>query len=347
MSRSIFFLIVFLQSISFVNGQDAVHQQYTSEFIEVEGARMHYLDFGGDGLPVILVHSEGWDAYTYKEFGSLLADHNRVFAVTRPGYGDSEKGIYDVPSQGDYLMSFIDALGIEKAIFIGNASASSELTYLAEHYPGQIAGVVYLSGLAVPWLDIYSEDPTRAFEMFARAGPGNPNKEEIAEARSLYRPKYLTTDSIVIEVPALAFVSQSGRKGTEEGVGALVLAGSPLMEEVRNRMPPSPEKTYLDRIAQEEDFRNEMLNKIQDTVAREYFIRLANDTILQRKVYQFHIDKILPAKIAAQDALIQAYGDNLILVRLDVSQIIGYEYRNSPHLILDHIREFLRELSKS
>lgn len=344
MSKPVILFLLSLMSILSVPGQEGNNPKFISEFVEVDGVRVHYLDFGGKGLPVILVHSEGWNALTFKEFGTLLAGQNRVLAITRPGYGDSEPGKYDVPSQGDYLLAFADALGINKAVYIGNASVSSELTYLAENYSDRMAGVVYLSGLAVPWLDIYSEDPTRAFEMFMRASPGNNNKEEIAEARKHYRPKHLNADSVSINVPALAIVSQTGRTGTETGVAALVLAGSPLMEELRNKTPPSPTKDYLDRIAKDEDFRNEMIRGIKDSLARKYFTQLANDPELQKEVYRFHTERVLPATLSAQDALLKAYGKNMKLIKLDVPQVIGYEYRDSPHLIIDHVRSFLREL---
>lgn len=58
-------------------------------FMVAGGVRLHYLDFGGDGLPIVFVHSEAWDAHTYAEFAPRFADRNRVLAVTRPGYGAS------------------------------------------------------------------------------------------------------------------------------------------------------------------------------------------------------------------------------------------------------------------
>lgn len=350
-SKSQMRLTVFLLLLSsFGNllfAQEQLKQESPSSdhFINVEGIRVHYLDFGGTGLPVILVHSEAWDASTYQDFGPMLTDQNRVSAITRPGYGRSGPGQFDVPSQGDYLIGFANALGLDRAVFIGNASVSSELTYLAENYPDRVAGIVYLSGLSVPWMDMYSKDPNRAFEMFMRASPGGNDKEIITQARSQYRPLHVENDSMTINVPALAIVSKSGRIGNEKGIGALVLVGSPLMEDVRGAMPDSPVRDYLDRLASDPAFRDAEIRKIQDSSAREYFARLAVDKNLQKEVFDFHINRVYPATIEAQDELKKAYGKNLKLVRLDVPQIIGYEYRDNPELIVEPIKGFLLQLS--
>lgn len=329
-------------------GQNDRHSGYKTAFVEVNGIQTHFLDFSGEGLPVILVHSEAWDATTYKDFGPLLTAHNRVLAVTRPGYGESGMGDYAVESQGDHLIAFANALGIDKAVFIGNSSVTKELTYLAENYPQRTAGVVYLSGPATPWLDLKESDPYRASEMFGRVSPvSNSEKndrEAIGKARAAYRPHHYSSDSINIDVPALIFTARNGGEGHEKGVAALVFAGSPLMEEVRKDFPPSALRTHLDRMANDSLYRNQRLNAIVDEEAREYFLKLAGDTVFQRKVYQFHMQTIYPATISAQKKLKKAYGKNLQLVKLEVPQIIGYEYRDTPELIIEPIKDFLEQI---
>jgi pimeloyl-ACP methyl ester carboxylesterase len=348
MRKQILILLVAILSVCSTYSQNESKIPFKSEFVEVNGIKTHYLDFGGEGLSIILVHSEGWDATTYKNFGPLLNENNRVFAVTRSGYGDSEVSNYQVESQGDHLIGFMNVLGIEKAVFIGNSSVSKELTYLAENYPKRLAGIVYLSGIGVPWLDIHSSDPTRAHEMYLRVGPSaNSNKikkEIIQKARASYRPLHFNSDTVKIGVPAMAFVANNGRQGHEEHVAALLWAGSPLTDDIRNTFPPSALKDYLDSMSNDSIFRNEQFNNIQDSVAREYFVKLSRDTIFQKRIQKYHIQNVYPATIQAQDRLINAYGDNINLVKLDVQQIVGYEYRDTPKIIIDHIRNFLKHL---
>ena len=107
--------------------QDGAEFSYESKFIEAGGVRLHYLDFGGQGLPLIFVHSESRDAHTYAEFAPRFSDAYRVLAVTRPGYGESEDpgDGYDVPAQAEKLIDFLDALGIGRAVFAGNSAPAA------------------------------------------------------------------------------------------------------------------------------------------------------------------------------------------------------------------------------
>ncbi|MFH4967428.1 alpha/beta hydrolase [Gaetbulibacter sp. M240] len=323
-------------------------KEYSSKTINVDGLQTHYLDFGGQGLNVILVHSEGWDAYTYKNFGPLLTENNRVLAITRIGYGTSEIGGYDVKSQGNHLIKFANKLKIKKAVFIGNASVSAELTYLAENFPERVAGIVYLNGLSVQWVEENYKDPFKSSEMFLRASPSSNSKTNfvvINEARRIYRPKHYKYDSVKIEVPALAIVNRNGRQGSEKGLGALVFIGSPFMEDVRNEIPPSRTKDLLNRIADDPKFRGELITNIKDSVARNYFLKLANDTIMQKKAYKYHTQFTYPATLEAQEKLKTAFGKNLQLAKINVNQIVGYEYRDSPELIIKPINEFLKQIN--
>ena len=250
-----------------------------------------------------------------------------------------------MPSQSESLIDFLDALDIDRAVFAGNASATSELTYLAENHPERVAGVIYFTGLAVPWLKEHDSDPTRAFEMFRRASPGSAARAEIVLARSTYRPKFLQLDAAVIGVPALAFVARSGSMGNERGIGALALVGSPLMSDLRSLMSPSPVRDHLERLATDTAFRRQQLEQIQDSAARQYFFRLAEDSALQAEIRRYHEEMILPALLAGQDQVRRAFGDKLRLVRLDIPQVVGYEYRDSPDVLYPHVRQFLEELS--
>ena len=325
-------------------------ERYSNKTIQVDGLETHYLDFGGEGLNVILIHSEGWDAFTYKDFGPLLTSNNRILAITRPGYGKSEKGSYTIEGQGDHLIKFTDALNINKAVFIGNSSVSAELTYLAENYPQRVAGIVYLNGLAVPWLEEYYTDPFESFDMFIRASPSsNPKTSfiEVNNARRSYRPEHYKSDSVKIKVPALAIVNKNGRQGSEKGLGALVFVGSPFMEDVRNEIPPSPTKDFLARIADDLQFREELIANIQDSVARKYFFKLASDTLMQKRVYQYHTKFTYPAMTEAQEKLKNAFGENLHLAKINVSQIVGYEYRDSPMRIIEPIKIFLNKINSN
>src|SRR5688500_3623475 len=59
-------------------------------FITVQrGVRLHYLDFGGCGPPLLLLPGIGNTAHAYDDFASGLTDRYHVYAITRRGFGES------------------------------------------------------------------------------------------------------------------------------------------------------------------------------------------------------------------------------------------------------------------
>jgi pimeloyl-ACP methyl ester carboxylesterase len=120
-----------------------------SKFATVNGIRLHYLDWGGDGPVLLLLTGMGSSAYIYKSFGARFADRYRVIALTRRGHGDSdypETG-YDAPTLVEDIRRFMDCLGIEKAVLAGHSIAGVELTLFAATYPARVEKMVYLDAM--------------------------------------------------------------------------------------------------------------------------------------------------------------------------------------------------------
>lgn len=121
----------------------------------------------------------------------------------------------------------------------------------------------------------YSEDPIDELNEDGKQSNAKKNKaEEILEARSTYRPKHFTKD-ISIDVPALFFTNKDGRLGYEKDVAALLVVGSPLMDEVRQSFPPSPLRDDLDRRVTDPQYRKAQFDRMQNSDARAFFYQLA------------------------------------------------------------------------
>lgn len=143
----------------------------------------------------------------------------------------------------------------------------------------------------------------------------------------------------------MAIVPKGGALKTPTGTATLLFAGSPLVEDVRNAFPPSGLKDFLIRLANDKEFRNDQMNNIQDSIAREYFIKLANDIEAQKKVYAYYKSHIQPAELNAKQSFINAFGEYLQIVKLDIAEVSGYEYRDNPELIIEHVKGFLKEIN--
>ena len=120
-----------------------------SDFVQVNGIRLHYLDWGGEGPVLIFLTGMGSSAYIYGGFAPLFTEKFRVLALTRRGHGDSdypETG-YDPDTLVEDIRQFMDALHIEKAVLAGHSLAGVELTHFAATYPERVEKLVYLEAL--------------------------------------------------------------------------------------------------------------------------------------------------------------------------------------------------------
>ncbi|RJP54220.1 MAG: alpha/beta hydrolase [Anaerolineaceae bacterium] len=120
-----------------------------SDFVHVNGIRLHYLDWGGAGSALIFLTGMGSSAYIYGRFAPLFTDGFRVLALTRRGHGDSDcpEAGYDPDTLVDDIRQFMDALHIEKAVLAGHSLAGVELTHFAATHPERVEKLVYLEAL--------------------------------------------------------------------------------------------------------------------------------------------------------------------------------------------------------
>ena len=120
-----------------------------SDFVTVNGIRLHYLDWGGKGPALIFLTGMGCSAYIFNKFAPLFTDKFRVLALTRRGQGDSDYPDtgYDADTLIEDIRQFMDHLDIEKAILAGHSLAGVELTHFAATYPNRVEKLNYLDAL--------------------------------------------------------------------------------------------------------------------------------------------------------------------------------------------------------
>jgi pimeloyl-ACP methyl ester carboxylesterase len=119
----------------------------TRGFVTVNGARLHYLDFGGRGEPVLLLAGLGNTAWIWSDFGPRLAREGfRVVALTRRAHGESEAPAsgYGLDTLSADVVAFLDSLAIPRAHLIGHSLAGAELTHIATRYPDRVRKLVYV-----------------------------------------------------------------------------------------------------------------------------------------------------------------------------------------------------------
>jgi pimeloyl-ACP methyl ester carboxylesterase len=126
---------------------DVIHHAERSHFVEVDGIRVHYQEFGDrNAPPVVMLHGFGASTYTWKNTAPRLADKGfRVLAVDMIGFGFTEKpnwGEYTISSQARMIVRFMNRMGIGCAIFFGSSYGGAVAATVALDYPERVEKLV-------------------------------------------------------------------------------------------------------------------------------------------------------------------------------------------------------------
>lgn len=125
-----------------------------SGFVEVNGLRLHYLEWGDAGSrPVLLLHPTGFLAWTWQPVAEALAAAGlRVLAYDARGHGDSDKpeDAYHWQNMVDDLRGFLDRFGLRGAPVVGHSMGGGVAAYLAANAPHYFSHLVLIEPIIIP-----------------------------------------------------------------------------------------------------------------------------------------------------------------------------------------------------
>jgi len=115
-------------------------------FININGIRLHYRDWGGQGEVLLFLAGMGCAAYIFDGIAPQFLDSHRVFGLTRRGHGKSDcpDTGYDADTLSEDIIQFLSAMKINQVILIGHSMADIELTTVASKHPEKITKLIYL-----------------------------------------------------------------------------------------------------------------------------------------------------------------------------------------------------------
>ena len=119
---------------------------HKSDFVNVNGINLHYLDWGGNGDVLLFLAGMGCNAHIFDDFAPRFSDKFYVLALTRRGHGESdhpETG-YDIDTLTEDICQFLDSRGIEKVILAGHSLAGIELCHFNALYPKRVLKLIFL-----------------------------------------------------------------------------------------------------------------------------------------------------------------------------------------------------------
>ncbi|MGW4693827.1 alpha/beta fold hydrolase [Kitasatospora cineracea] len=99
----------------------------------------------GQGHPVVLLHGGGPGATGWSNYApniEALSRHFRVIAPDLPGWGESDPVDFADYDHVDAVCQLLDAMGIEKAAFVGNSMGGHTALRLAAERPERVSHLI-------------------------------------------------------------------------------------------------------------------------------------------------------------------------------------------------------------
>ena len=117
-------------------------------YVKLNQLEFHFIDYGGDGPDLILLHGLASNARFWGPAAYYLAHSFRVLALDQRGHGSSAKPDldYSFGSVAKDVEMFIRTLGIDKPLLVGHSWGGNVGVQVAVDYPDILSGLVCIDG---------------------------------------------------------------------------------------------------------------------------------------------------------------------------------------------------------
>ena len=118
----------------------------THRYVEVEGLKLHYLDWGGDPdkHTFVLLHGGAAHVHWWDGVAPLLTPYGRVIALDFRGHGRSQwakSGVYGPPAYLNDVRGLIDHLGT-RVILVGHSMGGAVAQWVAVTHPDLLEALI-------------------------------------------------------------------------------------------------------------------------------------------------------------------------------------------------------------
>jgi pimeloyl-ACP methyl ester carboxylesterase len=118
----------------------------THRYVEVEGLKLHYLDWGGDAgkHTFVLLHGGAAHVHWWDGVAPLLTSHGRVLALDFRGHGRSQwanPGIYGPPAYQRDVRGLVESLGT-RVVLVGHSMGGAVAQWVAVEHPELLEALI-------------------------------------------------------------------------------------------------------------------------------------------------------------------------------------------------------------
>jgi haloalkane dehalogenase len=129
---------------------------FESQFVEVHGSQMHYVD-EGEGDPVLFLHGNPTSSYLWRNIIPYVTPTARAIAPDLIGMGRSDRP--DIPyrffDHWRYVEGFIEALDLRNITFVVHDWGSALAFHYARRHESNVKGIAFMEAILRPatWED--------------------------------------------------------------------------------------------------------------------------------------------------------------------------------------------------
>ena len=115
-------------------------------YIEINGLRLHYLDWGNNGCQtMLLLHGFMAHAHVWDDFAFSFGSRYHVIALDQRGHGESqwsEEGAYTIENHFVDLTNFIETLGLKNIILVGHSMGGRNALFYTAYNPDNVKKLI-------------------------------------------------------------------------------------------------------------------------------------------------------------------------------------------------------------
>jgi esterase len=132
--------------ILFAAAAAAQNPGYQDRFFTANGLRIHYLDWGAEGKPpLIMLHGIGRVAHSFDHIAPRFNTAFHVYAIDMRGHGDSSwspEGAYLVEDYVKDIEAFAEQLNLRGMVLLGNSTGGRVVQVYAGMHPERVAALI-------------------------------------------------------------------------------------------------------------------------------------------------------------------------------------------------------------
>ena len=218
---------------------DLIPAPSTSRFIEANGIKLHYLDYGTAGCrPMVCVHGGAAHAHWFDFVAPGFTPDYHVLAPDLRGHGDSawaDPQTYSFDTHAEDLNAFLEKLDLKDVVLIGHSMGGMiSLVYAAAH-PGRVGRLIIVDSTMLMPMDRV----TRMREFSARPARSHATQDELVARYRLEPAESQLAATEVIHRMAMHSGRQDGEGRWQHKADRRVytnfeqVAGVPLWEKIK------------------------------------------------------------------------------------------------------------------